>query len=89
MYVSHLYIKNFRNFNTFNIDLKPFTLIIGANNAGKSNMLEAICLILSQEITAFKKRMLEVEDVNFEAIKAFKAQVFNPVIPIEIGRAHV
>lgn len=50
MYISNLSIKNFRNFTTFDIDLKPFTLIIGENNTGKSNMLEALCLLLGQEI---------------------------------------
>lgn len=80
MYISHLKIKNFRNFTDFEIDLHPFTLIIGENNTGKSNLLEAICLILGQEITIYKKRVFEIDDINYQAVKNFKAQVFNNTI---------
>ena len=57
MYISQIAIKNYRNFGNdlFKIDLKPFTLIIGENNIGKTNLLNAIGLIFSQEITIFKK----------------------------------
>lgn len=83
MYISNLSIKNFRNFTTFDIDLKPFTLIIGENNTGKSNMLEALCLLLGQEITTFKKRMLEIDDINYHAVKRFKQQVFDSTVTVE------
>jgi predicted ATP-dependent endonuclease of OLD family len=83
MYISYLSIKNFRNFTSFDINLYPFTLIIGENNTGKSNMLEAICLILGQEITTFKKRMLEIDDINYQAIKEFKRQIFDTQVPID------
>jgi putative ATP-dependent endonuclease of OLD family len=72
MYISKLNIKNYRNFKEFEIDLKPFTLIIGENNIGKTNLLNAIGLIFSQDITFFKKRMLEIDDINFETYQAFK-----------------
>ncbi|MDP4285524.1 MAG: AAA family ATPase [Bacteroidota bacterium] len=72
MYISKLNIKNYRNFKEFEIDLKPFTLIIGENNIGKTNLLNAIGLIFSQDITFFKKRMLEIDDINYETYQAFK-----------------
>ena len=83
MYVSHLQINNFRNFTNFDIDLHPFTLIIGENNTGKSNLLEAICLILGQEITIYKKRVLEIDDINYQAVKNFKTQIFTNSIPLD------
>lgn len=83
MYISKLKIKNYRNFNQFEIDLQPFSIIIGENNTGKTNMLEAIGLIFSQEITFFKKRILEKDDINYFAIQDFKKQVSDTNKPIE------
>jgi len=75
MYISKVIIKNYRNFNNFEIELKPFTLIIGENNIGKTNLLNAIGLIFSQDITFFKKRILEIDDINYEAIQTFRKNV--------------
>lgn len=83
MYVTNLSIDNFRNFTSFSIDLQPFTLIIGANNTGKSNMLEAISLLLSQDITIFKRRILGIDDINYETIKTFKKQVIDSRTPLD------
>ena len=49
MYVKKLEISNYRNFKEFTIDLRPLTLIIGENNVGKSNLLDSLGLIFSQE----------------------------------------
>jgi putative ATP-dependent endonuclease of OLD family len=75
MYISKVFIKNYRNFKNFEIKLKPFTLIIGENNIGKTNLLNAIGLIFSQDITFFKKRMLEVDDINYKATQNFLKSV--------------
>jgi putative ATP-dependent endonuclease of the OLD family len=49
MYISRLSIKNFRNFGDppFEIILRPFTLILGENNLGKTNLLAAVSLLFS------------------------------------------
>jgi len=83
MYISNLQIKNFRNFTDFDIDLHPFTLIIGENNTGKSNLLEAISLLLGQEITMYKKRVLEIDDINYQKISEFKSMIFDEQVPLE------
>lgn len=75
MYISQLKIRNYRNFSDFEIDLKPFTLIIGENNSGKTNLIEALGLIFSQEITFFKKRTLEIDDINYQALEEFRKAV--------------
>lgn len=77
MYISSVTIKNYRSFgeNVFTLPLKPFTAIIGENNIGKSNLLDCIGLILSQDITMFKKRVLDVEDINTHTVNAFKKSV--------------
>ena len=82
MRVSKVVIKNYRNFKDFDIDLKEFTLVIGENNIGKTNFLTALGLIFSQDISFYKKRTLEIDDINFEAINNFKADVLNPDVPL-------
>ena len=80
MYINKVVIENFRNFKSFEIELKAFTIIIGENNIGKSNLLEAISLVLSNDIQAYKKRRLEIEDINFEAISEFKRNIIEKEI---------
>lgn len=64
MYISKVEIKNYRNYEDFSIELKPFVTIIGENNIGKSNLLEAIFLVLSHDISVYRKRKLEIGDFN-------------------------
>lgn len=94
MYISKLKIENYRNFSKIELDLKPFTLIIGENNIGKTNLLNAVGLIFSQEITIFKKRFLDIDDFNYDCIKEFKKKVADnnlhvskiklPIVKIEV-----
>ena len=75
MYISKVDIKNYRNFKDFSIELKPFVTVIGENNIGKSNLLEAMFLVLSHDISVYKKRKLEIEDFNFQCIDEFKKSI--------------
>lgn len=83
MYISKLTIKNYRTFKDFSIVLKPLTLIIGENNIGKSNLLDSIGLILGQEVSYFKRRVLEVADFNYDVLLHFKRQLLDFSVPIE------
>lgn len=83
MYVKKLEIENYRNFKNFSIDLKPLTLVIGENNVGKSNLLDSLGLIFSQEVSFFKKRTLEISDFNYDCIIALKKKILNTAIPVE------
>ena len=82
MYVRKLRIKNFRNFcdPPFTMDLRPFTLILGENNIGKTNLLAAISLLFSQEISVIQRRNLEIDDINYLSVIAFKKQVADQAI---------
>jgi putative ATP-dependent endonuclease of OLD family len=80
MYISQLHIKNYRNFLDFKINLRPLTLIIGENNVGKSNLLDSIGLIFSQDVSFFKKRQLEVADFNYNIIRDFKKSILDASI---------
>lgn len=82
MYIQSLSIKNYRNFGEtpFVIELKPFTLLLGENNIGKTNLLNAVALLFSQDIGVFQRRMLETDDFNYSTVVSFKKQVANPAI---------
>lgn len=77
MHITNISIKNFRNFGdpAFVMKLKPFTLIIGENNVGKSNLLNSIGLIFSQDLSVFRRRVLEIDDINYYAVQSFKERV--------------
>lgn len=77
MYISKLTIRNYRTFRDFTITLKPLTLIIGENNIGKSNLLDCIGLIFSQDVSFFKKRTLEQADFNYDAILDLKRKILD------------
>ena len=75
MIIEKLAIVNYRNFRSFEIELKRFNLIIGENNIGKTNLLNALGLIFSPDITFYQKRNLEVDDINYKTVQDFKIDV--------------
>ena len=81
MIIRKLTIENYRNFTSFEMELKKFTLIIGENNIGKTNLLNALGLIFSQEITFYKKRQLEIDDINFKATDKLRTDIAQGTIP--------
>jgi len=63
MYISSIHITGFRNFVSTNIDFNEgVNVIIGHNNAGKTNLLKSLSLILDPTVS----RKLEVDDFNKE-----------------------
>jgi putative ATP-dependent endonuclease of the OLD family len=85
MYIRKLTIKNFRNFGdpAFEMTLKPFTIVLGENNIGKTNLLSAVALLFSQEISVSQRRALEIDDINYDAVARFKQQVADPACNAE------
>ncbi len=85
MYISNLRIKNFRNFGDppFTMELRPFTLVLGENNIGKTNLLAAISLLFSQEISVIQRRNLQIDDINFIAVMDFKKQVADQAVEVD------
>jgi energy-coupling factor transporter ATP-binding protein EcfA2 len=43
--ITRIEIDGFKSFVDFELELKPFTVLAGANNSGKSNLLDAIALV--------------------------------------------
>ena len=47
MYIKNIHIENFRNFHCIDIPLKKLTIVIGENDAGKTNFLLLGCGTIS------------------------------------------
>jgi predicted ATP-dependent endonuclease of OLD family len=77
VYISKVEVINYRNYRQFTIALKQFVTVIGENNIGKSNLLEAMALVLSHDISVYRKRKLDVDDFNFQTIDEFKRRVID------------
>lgn len=55
-----LILKNFRNFERINIELKDKNIILGMNDVGKSNLLHALRLVFDKKI-----RLEEIHSTDF------------------------
>ena len=67
MYISRIYIKNYRNFQEIDIHLKDgVTCIIGENNTGKTNLLRALRLVLDNDFPSTHRQLME-QDVFAKA----------------------
>lgn len=75
MYISRLFVKNFRNLKHFDVPLGPgVTCFIGENNSGKTNLVQAIRLVLDGTISA-QRRRLKREDLSAGLTFAVPQQV--------------
>lgn len=77
MYIRTVEIENYRAFKSFKIKLSPLSLIIGENEAGKTNLFDALALPLNSNDISFNKKRLSVSDINREAIKDFYQAIIN------------
>lgn len=63
MFISRLFIKNFRNLRHLDVEIgQGVTCFIGENNSGKTNLFYAIRLVLDGNISA-QRRRLQPEDL--------------------------
>ncbi len=63
MYISRLFVKNFRNLRHLDVEILPgVTCFIGENNSGKTNIFHAVRLVLDGNISA-QRRRLQPEDL--------------------------
>lgn len=86
MYVNSLSIQNYRNFGepAFVLPLKRFTLILGENNVGKTNLLNALGLLFGGDLSVAQSRMLELDDFNYESVTRLRKQIANPAVEPEM-----
>lgn len=77
MYIRTVEIENYRAFKNFEIKLSPLSLIIGENEAGKTNLFDALALPINSNDISFNKKRLSVSDINREAINDFYQAIIN------------
>jgi hypothetical protein len=62
--ISSFFINNFKEFSKAEMPLVPLTLLIGANASGKSNMLEAIrILVKGSRLDDLEKSLLSADSL--------------------------
>jgi len=60
MYISRIFIKNFRNFQILDTNIRPgVTCIIGENNTGKTNLLHALRLVIDANLSSQYRQLIE------------------------------
>lgn len=65
MHISKIEIKNYKNFKDVSFSTNSKMVIIGENKSGKTNLLQAIRLVLDDSLPD-SKRYLEKNDFNFD-----------------------
>ncbi len=81
MYISGIEIKNFRNFKNINVEFNDgINVIIGQNNAGKTNLIKAISLVIDNNTS----KRLCLEDFN-KNITSFELKKAPPRIQITLN----
>ena len=76
MIIKTLYIKGFRNFKEVAVNFNEHSLIIGANDVGKTNLLYALRLLLDRSFSDYDYELAEsdffaYEDTHEIIIRAF------------------
>ncbi|MGG0718212.1 AAA family ATPase [Robertmurraya massiliosenegalensis] len=80
MFISKIEINNYKNFKSNQIEFNEgVNVIIGHNNAGKSNLLRAMALIFSSSV----RKNLSIDDFN-KAISLEELKVQPPSVSISI-----
>jgi putative ATP-dependent endonuclease of OLD family len=86
MYIRNVQIENFRAFKKFEITLSSLSLIVGENEAGKTNLFDALSLPLNSNDITFNKKRLLVSDINREAISKFYQAIIDEKPDVDIKK---
>lgn len=79
MYIQKIHIKNYRNFNDFEMEFhEGLNVIVGANNSGKTGLLFAIYLLNSPS-------NISIDDFNKNNLVQFKTLYNEDAPKIEIS----
>ena len=70
MRITRLQLRNFRAFRELDMSLEPATLLVGANDAGKSTIVDAISMVLATgyDIYEFLEHQAEGRRVPWEHV---------------------
>lgn len=84
MYIKKIHIENYRNFKTIDVPLKKYTTIVGENDIGKSNLLDALKLILNNNSIQFYAKRLILTDINLESINDFRKKIIENIDDLKL-----
>ena len=75
MYITNVHIENYRNFTKIDVPLSQFSLILGVNDIGKSNLIEAINLVLYNNKTNMSSKNLSNYDFNYKTVQEYRENI--------------
>lgn len=76
MYLSRLFIRNFRSLKQLDLSFSPGkNILVGRNNAGKSNIIKAINLVLGENSPDYKKSENLTADDFFSSGKSTEDRI--------------
>lgn len=89
MYLKKISLENFKCFEKADVELqKQLTVIVGANGAGKTSLLESIAIAMSTMFTAFdgaKALTIDKENAHLKAYKIGSTNDVQPQFPVRIS----
>ena len=83
--------ENYRSLEHFELDLSELTVLVGANGAGKSAVLDAIDFLLGERWPSLAQLDIPGDFTNLDNSRALKLQAwFNPALTYEdaMGTSH-
>lgn len=80
MYIKKIYIKGFRNFKEVTVNFEKHCLLIGANDVGKTNLIQALRILLDRSFSDYDYELKESDffaykETNEIIIKAYLSDV--------------
>lgn len=85
MYISHIKVKGFRNFKDSEVEFNDgLNVLIGHNNAGKTNLLKALQLVIEPH---YRYRRLNINDFNRD-ISLENLKDHSPSVTISVTFKH-
>lgn len=86
MYISNIYIENYRGFNNISVDFKDgINILIGPNNSGKSNLLKALSIIFDGKV----QKQLNIDDFyNNMKIEDLKKHSPKIIIAVKLSQSN-
>lgn len=81
MHLHHIYINGFRNFKEATVSFNKHSLIIGANDVGKTNLIYAIRLLLDRGLSDYDYELSDSDFYAYESmLSAFGSGVWTHLI---------
>jgi hypothetical protein len=90
MQLKQVYIRGFRNFKEATINFEDHTLIIGANDVGKTNLIYALRILLDKGFSEYDFELVESDFYAFEetskiTIKAYFTNIIEECVTARLA----